>query len=198
MSPILQCFPHVQAAIVEKARVHSEDAKSERFFFTRATADDLRIKYGKKTVQERSRNFKTIQTENQIIAAVTGDGCTPYKVAKKIGRDEMTVKKIMIRLAETGRLNRFESGRKTTQGKTYFYSQPSDSFGANGPQVFGFLFDSILPEGITVCGLRSALKKHEKTIKKELGILIEQGKVYSMPGFSKNKRPVTIYKKTGE
>ena len=118
MSPILQCYPVNQAALVARAGVYSRQATKSREFISKAAEDEVFKKRG------RSQNFKQAMAEEKVLAAISGDKCTPFKTAKAAGMNETSVKVIMKRLYAQGRLHRVDSGRKLTQGATYFYSKP--------------------------------------------------------------------------
>jgi len=195
MSPILQCYPQIQSAIVAQAGVYSEKSKDERLFFTRVTAEDLPEDYGQKKERKRSRNYKSVMYENQIIAAISGDECTSYKVAKKIGRDANTVKKIINALCERGALKRRDSGLKSGTSMVYFYSKGLVAWQDNKIVT---VYEAIPPEGISAHALVSKTKKSKQTVKKELAQLLADGKIYQYEVMASNKAMISYYKKVAK
>ena len=174
MSPILQCYPQIQSAIVAQAGVYSDKSKSERSFFTRLTSSDVLFEYGDKEPQKRTKNYKTVELENKIIESIFGDKCTPYKIASLLKIDESKTKKVMARLFEEGRLHRIDSGRISTRGRTYFYRKTDEPKGSMC-QSHQAVYDSIEENGSTVYALRVKTGKHDTTIKAVLDAMVKIG-----------------------
>lgn len=196
MSPILQCYPQMQSAIVAQAGVYSDAAKAGRSFFTRLTKDEMPLEYGEKKPQKRTRNYKTVELENKIIESIFGEKCTPYKVAGLLKIDESKTKKVMARLFEEGRLHRIDSGRILTRGRTHFYRKTDEPKGSMC-QSYQAVYESIEENGSTVYAIHVKTGRNERTLKAALEAMVKIGFILKSEKLIRGKIRF-IYTRSGE
>jgi predicted transcriptional regulator len=75
------------------------------------------MQYVKKTLRRRDSKKGT------VLAAISGDKCTLYKIHAATGINELVIRKVLASLIAEGKVIKRDSGRKATQFVTYFYSR---------------------------------------------------------------------------